>query len=401
MTLSMTLPMTLSACCTISTFNTAAQQLIAMSKTKHFNQRVLAWFEQHGRKDLPWQQDINPYRVWVSEIMLQQTQVNTVIPYFQRFLEELPTVEALAAASEDQVLHLWTGLGYYARARNLHKTARQIVDQYTGQFPNTVEELSALPGIGRSTAGAIRSIAFKQPAAILDGNVKRVLARWAAIPGWPGHTQPLKQLWQLAEELTPNSPPLENSSDKSAPLKNQSAQYSQAMMDLGATLCTRTKPRCELCPVRDDCQARANNSQLRYPGKKPKKTLPVKTVKMLMLENAQGELLLNRRPPQGIWGGLWSFPEADSDQSTANYLLQQFGIDNPETKHWPELRHTFSHYHLDITPVHIHLTDSHINKLNNQIMESGQQLWYNTQHPQAVGLAAPVSKLLKTFATDN
>ena len=354
-----------------------------MAKIPAFSKRILNWFEQYGRKDLPWQQDISPYRVWVSEIMLQQTQVNTVIPYFERFIEELPTVNSLADAPEDKVLHLWTGLGYYARARNLHKTAKQIVTEHRKQFPDTIEELTSLPGIGRSTAGAIRSIAFQKPATILDGNVKRVLARWSATPGWPGQTKVLNNLRDVAEQLTP---------------KQNNHSYSQAMMDLGATLCTRSKPSCDICPVAKDCKALAANTQLKYPGKKPRKVMPVKSTQMLILENPQGEVLLKKRPPQGIWGGLWSFPEIATDQLLEEYLQDHMGIRTTKSHQWAELRHTFSHYHLDITPIHCRISKKQFSKLSDRTMESGQQLWYNIAQPEEVGLAAPVAALLQAFA---
>ena len=354
-----------------------------MAKTPAFSKRILKWFEQFGRKDLPWQQDISPYRVWVSEIMLQQTQVNTVIPYFERFVKELPSVACLAQAPEDKVLHLWTGLGYYARARNLHKAAKLIASQHQGQFPDSIEQLIMLPGIGRSTAGAIRSIAFQKPATILDGNVKRVLARWSATPGWPGQTKVINKLWDVAEQLTP---------------KHNNHCYSQAMMDLGATLCTRSKPNCDSCPIAQDCQALATGTQLDYPGKKPRKVMPVKSTQMLILENPRGEILLMKRPPQGIWGGLWGFPEISMDQPVKDYLRDHMELDLANSTQWPELRHTFSHYHLDISPVHCRLNKKQFSKLRNRTMESGQELWYNIDQPKEVGLAAPVSALLKAFA---
>ena len=302
-----------------------------------FNRQVLDWFDDHGRKHLPWQQDINPYRVWISEIMLQQTQVNTVIPYFQRFMDTLPTVADLAQADEDAVLHLWTGLGYYSRARNLHKAAQRVMNEFQGQFPDTVEGLSELPGIGRSTAGAIVSIAFEQPAAILDGNVKRVLARFFAIDGWPGQSAVAKSLWEKAELLKPSG---------------RTRDYSQAMMDLGATLCTRTKPDCQLCPLHNDCEAFALSKPQQYPGKKPKKTLPVKSTRMLIIENDQGDILLEKRPSPGIWGGLWSFPECPEQEDYAA-LLSQLGKQPADGKDLKPMRHTFSHFHLDIQPVRL------------------------------------------------
>jgi A/G-specific adenine glycosylase len=340
-----------------------------------FQKQVLEWFDQYGRKDLPWQQDIHPYRVWVSEIMLQQTQVQTVIPYFQRFMQELPTVHALAAADEDLVLHLWTGLGYYARARNLHRSAKTVVKDFDGEFPGSVEALCELPGIGRSTAGAIRSIAFQQPAAILDGNVKRVLARYAAISGWPGQSTVLKQLWELAEELAP---------------EQRVADYSQAMMDLGATLCVRATPRCELCPLEHACQARAKHSQAEYPGRKPRKTLPVKSTTMLMVINPDDEIYLAKRPPTGIWGGLWSFPELDDPAQADQFCQDTFATSTDDVELWDLHRHTFSHYHLDIRPALVRLQ-----KAPQSVMEGGQQLWYNSAQPDSIGLAAPIARLLQ------
>ena len=233
-----------------------------------FQAQVLQWYDRHGRHDLPWQHPRSPYRVWLSEIMLQQTQVKTVIPYFERFLERFPDVAALAAASEDEVLHLWTGLGYYARARNLLKCARSVVDDHGGEFPATVEALEQLPGIGRSTAGAIVSISRDTPAAILDGNVKRVLARYTAIAGWPGESAVQKKLWAVAERYTPET---------------RCADYSQAMMDLGATLCSRSRPACDLCPLEESCAAHSAGRQADYPGKKPRKALPVKSTVMLLV----------------------------------------------------------------------------------------------------------------------
>lgn len=340
---------------------------------KPFADRLLSWFDKHGRKDLPWQQDISPYRVWVSEIMLQQTQVNTVIPYYLAFMKAFPSIARLARSPADQVLHHWTGLGYYARARNLHKTAQIIASDYKGEFPGTTEELEALPGIGRSTAGAIVSIAFKKRAAILDGNVKRVLARHQAIGGWPGDASTLKALWHVSESATPTK---------------RIAAYTQAIMDLGATLCTRSKPDCTNCPVSSDCEAFATGAQSEYPGKKLKKPLPVKTTQMLMIEAPKQQILLEQRPASGIWGGLWSFPELDDQQAAEDYCLNRFGTEGKITP-WPTLRHTFSHYHLDIQPVHVLLP-----KQTAAIMEDNRLLWYNSPSAPEVGLAAPVKKLL-------
>lgn len=341
-----------------------------------FSTRVLKWFDQHGRKHLPWQQDISAYRVWLSEIMLQQTQVATVIPYFERFIAQFPSVQSLAAAPIDKVLHLWTGLGYYARARNLHKCAQVVVSQYGGEFPASVEALADLPGIGRSTAGAIASIAFQKRAAILDGNVKRVLARYHAVEGWPGQLDVANQLWEIAESYTP---------------KTRANHYTQAMMDMGATLCTRSKPKCEACPLREGCIAYAQGNPQDYPGRKPKKTLPEKSVQLLMLRNPAGDLLLQQRPAQGIWGGLWSFPELAIDTDAHEYTTDYFGkVIAHEI--WDTYRHTFSHYHLDITPVLIQLA-----KTPQAIGEAATH-WYNPHQPDALGLAAPVKKLLEKLA---
>jgi A/G-specific adenine glycosylase len=345
-----------------------------MPPSRDFASEVLHWFDRHGRKDLPWQRDINPYRVWVSEIMLQQTQVRTVIPYFERFMAELPTVEALAGADEDRVLHLWTGLGYYARARNLHQAARLVCEQWDGQFPDSVEELSKLPGVGRSTAGAIASIAFGNRAAILDGNVKRVLARYHAVPGWPGQSSVLNRLWELAESYTPDV---------------RVADYSQAMMDLGATLCTRTSPDCARCPLAGGCEALTSGRQADFPGRKPKKTLPVRRTTFLMVQNSSGEVWLERRPGRGIWGGLWCFPEIEMPEACSGWCIDRWGLEPERVRPWAPFRHTFSHYHLDIEPVLAILPLS-----PGAVMEGEGLLWYNRRQPQAIGLAAPVAGLL-------
>ena len=346
--------------------------------TQDFATRILSWFDQHGRHDLPWQQDTTPYRVWVSEIMLQQTQVKTVIPYFERFMTRFPTVRDLSAAAEDEVLHLWTGLGYYARARNLHKAAKIVAGEMNGEFPGDVEGLVTLPGVGRSTAGAIVSIALGKRAAILDGNVKRVLARHQAVEGWPGKTAVHDQLWDIAEQYTP---------------AKRHGDYTQAMMDLGATLCTRTKPQCQRCPLQTDCLAYASGRQTDYPGKKPKKILPVKTTRFLMLQNTEGQLWLEKRPSPGIWGGLWCFPEGP-DLDAGNWCLDNTGTTPAEIEAWPSFRPTFSHYHLDIEPLLVKLKAA-----PGQIMEADRQLWYNVRQPPQIGLAAPVVGLLKQLVS--
>lgn len=343
------------------------------TETTLFASTVLAWFDQHGRKHLPWQQQINAYRVWVSEIMLQQTQVSTVIPYFERFMARFPSVAALASAPVDDVLHLWTGLGYYARARNLHKAAQQVVSEFNGEFPNTVETLTQLSGVGRSTAGAISSIAFGKRAAILDGNVKRVLARYHGVDGWPGQTATANKLWALAEAATPH---------------HRNGDYTQAMMDLGATLCTRAKPACDRCPLLGGCMAHGLGRVADFPGKKPRKVLPEKHVQLLMLRNAKGEILLEQRPPTGIWGGLWSFPELPVEQSAKHHTRQHFGTPGALDA-LPGWRHTFSHYHLHINPVLIQLDLS-----LPQVADNPAARWVRPEAPGKLGLAAPVTRLL-------
>ncbi len=345
---------------------------------QEFSSRLLAWFDQHGRKDLPWQQSPNAYRVWVSEIMLQQTQVATVIPYFERFTQRFPDVLTLANAEQDKVLHLWTGLGYYARGRNLHKAAQTIRDEFGGEFPTTLDQVMSLPGIGRSTAGAILSLSRGQHHAILDGNVKRVLARFHAIEGWPGTPAVEKQLWHLAEQHTPSE---------------NNAAYTQAIMDLGATVCRRSKPLCPLCPQNQHCQALAQGVQNQLPSPRPKKQIPTKATTMLMLDNGQGEILLRQRPPTGIWGGLWSFPELVDENPTADtiqhWCSENLGQQVEITERWPVLRHTFSHFHLNIEPVYLHSKAS-VPQINDD-----NSTWFSPATPVALGLAAPVKQLLQ------
>ncbi len=340
-----------------------------------FSSSLLIWFDQYGRKHLPWQQQRTPYRVWVSEIMLQQTQVNTVIPYYDRFMQRFPDVRTLAEADADTVLHHWTGLGYYARARNLHKTAKIVQAEHAGVFPDSVDALSALPGIGRSTAGAIRALGMGKHAVILDGNVKRVLCRVHCVEGAPDQSKVQEVLWQLAAQHTP---------------RERCADYTQAIMDLGATLCARTKPACGLCPLNTECAAFNTNRTADYPGKKPTKKLPVKSTYMLIFHHREAQqVLLEKRPPQGIWGGLWSFPETDDIASFDNVLNSQLLSAPGDAKQWSPLRHSFSHYHLDITPVVIPLDRTHIS-----IMENERWHWYDLRSPAELGLAAPVKKLL-------
>jgi A/G-specific adenine glycosylase len=352
--------------------------LLSLMNPSAFQQRILAWYDQKGRKDLPWQQEITPYRVWLSETMLQQTQVATVIPYFNAFVENFPTIECLAQAPIDEVLHRWSGLGYYARARNLHKTAQIIVEQR--RFPDTLDELTVLPGIGVSTAGAILSIAFSKSHPILDGNVKRVLARFKAISGWPGNSQVNRELWAISAHLTP---------------VNRVADYTQAIMDLGATVCTRSKPVCENCPLEKHCLARLTRTVSQFPTSKPAKTLPVKQLVFLLLSNHLKQIFLTKRPPTGIWGGLWSLPEFDSIESARQWCLTK-NMHIVDSQALETRRHSFSHYHLDYTPVLIQ-TNSPI----NTVMETNQTVWYKAEQIKNLGLAAPIKLLLQQYTREN
>ncbi|MEA3639275.1 MAG: A/G-specific adenine glycosylase [Lamprobacter sp.] len=339
-----------------------------------FAQRLLAWFDRHGRHDLPWQRDATPYRVWVSEIMLQQTQVAVVAPYFERFMAHFPDLQALAAAEQDEVLHLWSGLGYYARARNLHRAARRIIVEHQGRFPEQREALEALPGIGRSTAAAILSLALGQHHPILDGNCKRVLARCFAVPGWPGSGAVLAQLWWLAEALTP---------------VERVAAFNQAMMDLGATLCKRSRPACSLCPLADRCQALAQAAVSLYPAPKPRKQAPVRIAQLLLIQDQQGQLLLQRRPPAGIWGGLWTPPELGVDADAKDWCQSQLRASVLRLEMLPARRHTFSHFQLEMRPVLVRLATQ-----ANRVGDEPDVRWVNPLKPGALGLPAPIRQML-------
>ncbi len=297
-----------------------------------FAPALIAWQKRHGRHDLPWQNTRDPYAVWLSEIMLQQTQVAAVIPYYARFLQRFPTLAALAAAPLDEVLALWSGLGYYSRARNLHRAAQTIAEQHGGRFPSALDAIMALPGIGRSTAAAIRVFAFGQRGAILDGNVKRVLARVRGIAGYPGEAVVATELWRAAEALLPN-----------AGLR----AYTQGLMDLGATVCVRSKPRCGQCPVRLQCIAHQTGQTAELPTPKPRKALPQRRTMMLVLQRAD-EVLLEKRPTTGIWGGLWCFPEAEADADAAEICARRYGATVKLRKSLPVIAHGFTHFKLDI-----------------------------------------------------
>ena len=358
-----------------------------------FAQAVLTWYDKFGRKHLPWQQNKTLYGVWLSEVMLQQTQVATVIPYFERFVKTFPNLTALADAPLDEVLHLWTGLGYYARARNLHKAAQVMRDQYCGKFPTEFEQVLALPGVGRSTAGAILSSCLNAPYAILDGNVKRVLSRYFAVNGWPGEKKTEDRLWQLTGEVTPNA---------------QVADFNQAMMDLGAMVCTRSKPKCSLCPLQSNCRANAEQNWQAYPGKKPKKALPERDSYFLLLEK-DGKVALEQRENAGLWGGLYCFPQFADKQELLAYLASK-GIQ--QYQEWTAFRHTFSHFHLDIYPIYARFDDQtnpedvdrsdwkKVAEKQNQYQSallSAVKYWYDPQNPDPIGLATPVKNLLTQY----
>ncbi|MBL4899940.1 MAG: A/G-specific adenine glycosylase [Colwellia sp.] len=362
---------------------------ISPESAQQFSTQVVAWYHQQGRKHLPWQQNKTPYSVWVSEIMLQQTQVATVIPYYQRFMASFPTISSLANADEDTVLHHWTGLGYYARARNLHKAAKLIISEHNGNFPENIEQVIALPGIGRSTAGAILSLSLNQYHPILDGNVKRVLARNYLVEGYTGLAKFDKTLWPISETLTPVT---------------DTGFYTQAMMDLGATVCTRSKPSCEICPVKTSCFAMASSQQADFPQKKPKKKIPEKKTIMVIprITTATSDrVLMEKRPPTGIWGGLWCFHEVSNKSEIAN-LLQSLGLKPSTEQHSQQelttFRHTFSHFHLDISPITIDCTQVKagvLSQMNNQeVREPRKQKWYDLRNEANVGLAASTKKLI-------
>ncbi|WP_333608561.1 A/G-specific adenine glycosylase [Arsukibacterium sp.] len=338
-----------------------------------FAAELLSWYQQHGRKTLPWQQQKSPYKTWLSEVMLQQTQVATVIPYFERFIQRFPDVTALANAQQDEVLHLWTGLGYYARARNLHKAAQQVRDLHQGKFPQQFEQVLALPGVGRSTAGAILSLSLGQHYAILDGNCKRVLSRFAAIDGWPGTKVVEQQLWQLAEHLTP---------------EQQVAEFNQAMMDLGASLCSRSKPDCAACPLKRRCQAALRGEQACYPAKKPRKTLPEQHSFWLIVHTEQ-QVLLQQREASGLWGGLWGFLEFDSALARQQFMAGQ-GWSCHTEQPLPAFKHTFSHYHLWIQPTILQLST-----FPAVVQEQSVQQWFTITQIPEVGLSAPAKQLFQ------
>jgi len=343
-----------------------------------FAGRVVRWQRTHGRNTLPWQDTRDPYRVWLSEIMLQQTQVSVVIPYFLRFLQHFPTLPDLAAAGTDAVMAQWAGLGYYARARNLHAAAKRCVELHAGELPRDFEALHALPGIGRSTAGAILSQAWNDRFPILDGNVKRVLTRYHGIAGYPGLPAVEKPLWAIAQAHV------------AAVADGRMADYTQAQMDFGATLCTRANPACVLCPLQDDCVARRDGLVEALPTPKPGKTLPEREALALLLENAAGELLLQRRPPSGIWASLWTLPQAESESELRAWFEREIrgrGFDDAEPM--PPIVHTFSHYRLHLQPLRLRKV-----ALRDAVRDNDDLRWVARADLSALGLPAPIRKLL-------
>lgn len=342
-----------------------------------FAERLLDWFDVHGRHDLPWQHPREPYRVWLSEVMLQQTQVRTAIPYFLRFVDALPDVPALAAAPLDRVLALWSGLGYYARARNLHRAAQACVDEHGGALPDRREALEALPGIGRSTAAAILAQAHGQREAILDGNVKRVLARHFGVDGHPGETAVQKRLWALSESLLPQA---------------RLADYTQAQMDLGATVCTRRNPDCARCPLAGTCVAAASGRQHELPTPRPRRGTPLRHTHMLLLLDRERRLLLQRRPASGIWGGLWSLPE-DEDPGQLQALATRWSGASGPPWHLDAFEHVFSHFRLNIQP----LAYTGVEASATRIGDNGDLHWHRIDAVAGLGLPAPVARLIQCF----
>jgi A/G-specific adenine glycosylase len=335
---------------------------------------LVQWHAQHGRHDLPWQHDRTPYRVWVSEIMLQQTQVATVLPYYERFMQRFPDVRALADAPIDDVLHLWTGLGYYARARNLHRAAVRIRDQFGGEFPRTFDEVAELPGVGRSTAGAILALSRGERFPILDGNVRRVLSRFFGVQGDLSERSAIEKLWRLADECTPS--------------ENVDV-YTQAIMDVGATVCTRRKPLCTYCPLREWCYARRTGKQNEIPAPKRTRARHLKHVFMLVaLRDEDSSVLLERRPESGVWGGLWCLPEFDTETAARAFAMQTLRAPQTEPTHLSLIEHAFTHFDLVVTPLLTRCAGP------AGVMDAPRSLWYNPRQPARIGLPAPIKTLL-------
>jgi A/G-specific adenine glycosylase len=341
--------------------------------------RLLEWHAKHGRHGLPWQSGRSAYRVWVSEIMLQQTQVSTVIPYFERFMQRFPDVHSLADAPADEVLHLWTGLGYYARARNLHRAAQFIRDHHGGEFPQSLDAVIALPGVGRSTAGAILAISAGARHSILDANVKRVLARYYAVDGAVDEAATMAQLWKLADDNTPAA---------------GVATYTQAIMDLGATVCRYPVPRCEVCPIAVDCRARIEGRQVELPAAKRKRAARKRKTAVMLVARRDSEVLLVQRPPSGIWGGLWCLPEFEHRDAAEAYAQSTLASATLAQAPLPDIEHSFTHFDLVITPVVASCR-------GEMCVRDGSARWYDLKQPARVGLPAPIKTLLGTLLERN
>jgi A/G-specific adenine glycosylase len=343
---------------------------------------LLEWHARDGRHHLPWQQDRTPYRVWVSEIMLQQTQVRTVVAYYERFMARFPDVRSLADAPVDEVLHLWSGLGYYARARNLHRAAVCIRDDYGGQFPVQFAQLAALPGIGRSTAGAILALAHGARFPILDGNARRVLARYFGVPGNSSERGVAQRLWELSERCTPHA---------------QVDAYTQAIMDLGATVCVRRKPLCTHCPLSQKCFARRTGRQHELPAPRVSRARGQRRVFMVVALQDDGSVLLERRPESGVWGGLWCLPEFATATAAGAFLRTALRAAAIKPQPLSDIQHAFTHFDLAITPLLVRCSGAWA------VREEGAQpsLWYNIREPARIGLPAPITTLLSSLASES
>jgi A/G-specific adenine glycosylase len=348
------------------------------SRTSILAAALLAWFHHAGRKNLPWQLNPTPYRVWVSEIMLQQTQVATVIPYYERFMQRFPDVHGLADASIDEVLHLWTGLGYYARARNLHRAAQRIVNEHAGQFPVAIEQMEALPGIGRSTAGAVLALSMSQRHPILDGNVKRVLARCFGVNGFPGEAAVTKRLWMLAEQCTPAT---------------RVAQYTQAIMDLGATVCVRSRPLCDRCPLREGCIAHLEGRERALPTPRPKRERPQRVAHVVILRREDGSVLLEKRPPVGLWGGLWTFPQFEGLADARRWIGARAEQRELRAADLPPYAHAFTHFNLTLHPILVDVAAAHA------VEDADRYGWHDAARLAKIGLAKPALDLMLALQT--
>jgi A/G-specific adenine glycosylase len=338
---------------------------------------LLEWHARAGRHDLPWQTDRTPYRVWVSEIMLQQTQVGAVRPYYERFMRRFPDVRTLAAAGVDEVLHLWSGLGYYARARNLHRAAGLICSEHGGELPRSFAGLACLPGVGRSTAGAVLALSFDERFPILDGNVRRVLARYFGVAGGQATGAAIKRLWELAERCTPAT---------------RVAEYTQAVMDLGATVCVRSRPRCAVCPLAAGCYARRTGRQQELPAARTARARRTRSVFMVVALHENGSVLLERRPESGVWGGLWCLPEFETATAAQTFIRHSLVTSGIEPQRLSAVAHAFTHFSLIISPLLVHCAGA------AAVMEEGASVWYNVRAPARIGLPAPITTLLAGLA---